>query len=290
MADNDDEDSSSEEEEGGKKRKSDEGGGGAPGWMTTFSDLMSLLLTFFVLLVSMSHFDPAQMDKVMGSLSRAFSQEKVPLLPTGASFFKNKSAVEATLQLMRQLLDVKEVVVTQAGEFIEIRIPERFIFYPNRARLREKQEVLSRFVQGLLNLPEQEQDYELQIEGLLDTSKVGHYAVQSQSTSKEEMQDLEKGTEKENLEYLAKELDLIPENSAGKKGNVSRRKHSLAAKVPLIISRLSNIVDYMGDKKLARYRFVLLVKPEEEQDLPDDIIFRLRVHWSGNQQKSPFKE
>ncbi|OGG03507.1 MAG: hypothetical protein A3F83_09115 [Candidatus Glassbacteria bacterium RIFCSPLOWO2_12_FULL_58_11] len=41
---------------------------GPPAWLTTFSDLMSLLLTFFILLVSMSSMDPELFDKAAGSL------------------------------------------------------------------------------------------------------------------------------------------------------------------------------------------------------------------------------
>ncbi|MFW5671276.1 MAG: flagellar motor protein MotB, partial [Acetivibrio ethanolgignens] len=33
-----------------RKKKEESGGGGSPAWMATFSDLMNLLLCFFVLL------------------------------------------------------------------------------------------------------------------------------------------------------------------------------------------------------------------------------------------------
>ena len=41
---------------------------GAPAWLTTFSDLMSLLLCFFVLIVSMSSVDPQEFNKASGAL------------------------------------------------------------------------------------------------------------------------------------------------------------------------------------------------------------------------------
>ena len=46
------------------KKKPEEQEPGAPGWMTTFADLMSLLLTFFVLLLS---FSTMEEKKVKGS-------------------------------------------------------------------------------------------------------------------------------------------------------------------------------------------------------------------------------
>ncbi len=43
----------------------------APNWMTTFSDLMSLLLTFFVLLLSMASLDQQRVKEALGSLRGA---------------------------------------------------------------------------------------------------------------------------------------------------------------------------------------------------------------------------
>ncbi len=40
-----------------RKKQAEDEGGGAPEWMVTFSDCMTLLLTFFVLLLSFSTFD-----------------------------------------------------------------------------------------------------------------------------------------------------------------------------------------------------------------------------------------
>lgn len=46
---------------------------GAPAWMATFSDLMNLLLCFFVLLFSMSSVDAEKFEQVVASLSSSFS-------------------------------------------------------------------------------------------------------------------------------------------------------------------------------------------------------------------------
>ena len=53
--------------------KKESGGGGSPGWMTTFSDLMSLLLTFFILLYSMSSVDDEKFQNVSNSLKGALA-------------------------------------------------------------------------------------------------------------------------------------------------------------------------------------------------------------------------
>lgn len=45
---------------------------GAPAWMATFSDMCTLLLTFFILLLSFSKTETATQDAAMGSLRNAF--------------------------------------------------------------------------------------------------------------------------------------------------------------------------------------------------------------------------
>ncbi|MCR5683848.1 MAG: OmpA family protein [Lachnospiraceae bacterium] len=56
-----------------KKKKEEGGGGGAPAWMATFSDLMNLLLCFFVLLFSMSSVEESKWEQVVASMTSAFS-------------------------------------------------------------------------------------------------------------------------------------------------------------------------------------------------------------------------
>ncbi len=54
-----------------RKPKSEDEGPGAPEWMVTFSDCMTLLLTFFVLLLSFSSFD----DNVFRKLKVLFAED-----------------------------------------------------------------------------------------------------------------------------------------------------------------------------------------------------------------------
>ena len=62
------------------KKKQEEAPAGSPAWMATFSDLMNLLLCFFVLLFSMSSVDAAKFNEVVASLQSTFS-----ILPAGGS-------------------------------------------------------------------------------------------------------------------------------------------------------------------------------------------------------------
>jgi chemotaxis protein MotB len=49
---------------------------GTPAWVVTFGDLMSLLLCFFVLLLSFSEMDKAKYKEVAGSLAKAFGVQR----------------------------------------------------------------------------------------------------------------------------------------------------------------------------------------------------------------------
>ncbi len=49
---------------------------GAPGWIMTFSDLMSLLLAFFVLLFSFSEIDKQKYKQLSGSMKNAFGVQR----------------------------------------------------------------------------------------------------------------------------------------------------------------------------------------------------------------------
>lgn len=55
------------------KRKEETPPAGAPAWMATFSDLMNLLLCFFVMLFSMSTLEEAKLAELVASMNNAIS-------------------------------------------------------------------------------------------------------------------------------------------------------------------------------------------------------------------------
>jgi len=70
------------------KKRREEAKKGAPEWMTTFSDLMNLLLCFFVLLFSMSTIDESEYEK----LKQSFKNDYTSFLDGGMSILDNSSA------------------------------------------------------------------------------------------------------------------------------------------------------------------------------------------------------
>lgn len=55
------------------KKRQEDASPGSPAWMSTFSDLMNLLLCFFVMLFSMSTMDEAKLKEVVASMNNSFS-------------------------------------------------------------------------------------------------------------------------------------------------------------------------------------------------------------------------
>jgi len=61
-----------DEEDSGQKKDD----AGAPAWVMTFADLMSLLMCFFVLLLSFSEMDVAKYKQIAGSMREAFGVQR----------------------------------------------------------------------------------------------------------------------------------------------------------------------------------------------------------------------
>lgn len=71
-----------------RKKKEDAPAPGSPAWMATFSDLMNLLLCFFVLLFSMSSVDTAKFNEMAQSFASTFS-----IFEAGGAFFGDGNLV-----------------------------------------------------------------------------------------------------------------------------------------------------------------------------------------------------
>lgn len=54
----------------------EEGGGGIPAWVMTFADLMSLLMCFFVLLLSFAEMDAMRFKQIAGEMAKAFGVQR----------------------------------------------------------------------------------------------------------------------------------------------------------------------------------------------------------------------
>lgn len=87
------------------RRKKQEGPAGSPAWMNTFSDLMNLLLCFFVLLFSMSTIDQEKFEEVVRSLQSTFS-----IFDGGGSSFTDGVLISSGVSQLAELNDFYELM------------------------------------------------------------------------------------------------------------------------------------------------------------------------------------
>jgi len=107
-----------------KLSQTDEGGGHGPGWIMTFADLMSLLMTFFVLLLSFSEMDAAKYKQVAGSMEKAFGVQrliKTNESPKGVSIIAKEFAPGKPQPTMDVVL--RQQTTNENQEYIELLDP-----------------------------------------------------------------------------------------------------------------------------------------------------------------------
>ena len=144
---------------------------GAPKWVVTFGDLMSLLLCFFVLLLSFSEMDRQKYKQVAGSLEKAFGvqrKNRVMEIPKGMKVIAKDFDQEAIATRIKEdlgreiehivkesLSDLKEQIVLESGENeVIIRLMGESTFDSGSADIRSQLKPLLRKVGGILKTSE----------------------------------------------------------------------------------------------------------------------------------------
>jgi chemotaxis protein MotB len=104
---------------------------GAPAWMVTFGDLMSLLLCFFVLMLSFSEMESNKYRVVSGSLKNAFGiQRKKPVFesPKGqkmiAKEFDQAIVLIKVQDVVDPILNELEDEFQEFREFVDVSVEE----------------------------------------------------------------------------------------------------------------------------------------------------------------------
>ena len=131
----------------GKKKKEEEKAEGAPGWMVTYGDMMSLLLTFFVLIVSFSSIQEAKFKNAMGSLQGALGfMPKQTAVQKNLSFYKNAMGSAQIDEMIDEVQGMKseiaemelqgQVKVTMTEKGAHIVISDPLLFDLGKAELK----------------------------------------------------------------------------------------------------------------------------------------------------------
>lgn len=130
-----------------RRKKQAAGASKVPPWLITFSDLMTLLLTFFVLLVSMAAIDERSKRDVLGSVARQFGFGEVILNPTappgmlGPVEPGRMDLPEDDLEPLRDRVfdDSTKDLSFQENKYVQIfSISDEVLFRPGSTELSEK--------------------------------------------------------------------------------------------------------------------------------------------------------
>jgi chemotaxis protein MotB len=100
---------------------------GSPAWMATFADLMSLLMCFFVLLLSFAEMDVEKFKQIAGSMKLAFgvqSQLELEDIPKGTSVvateFSPGKTEDTIVDTIQQITDQPQEPELRVGESQEV--------------------------------------------------------------------------------------------------------------------------------------------------------------------------
>ena len=141
------------------RKKNEDAKKGSPAWMATFSDMMNLLLCFFVLLFSMSTVDAEKFEMVIASLQSSFS-----ILPSGGSSIGEGDMVSAGISQLPELdaYFSNDTAQTDGDENTELETEEPSSeTAENAAELYEQQE-LAESEQMAENIQSMAQQYGIQ--------------------------------------------------------------------------------------------------------------------------------
>lgn len=155
---------------------------GAPKWMTTFSDMTTLLLTFFVLLLSMANFDKQKIEQVFGVLAGGSGvltapgttpmseQNIVARKALEQSIEKTKEKIEKSMKEFVQAQNLEKMMsVIKTDKGISIRVMDSVFFSPGSSELLPAARPI---LDKIINITE-DTPYNVNIEGHTDDTPVG---------------------------------------------------------------------------------------------------------------------
>lgn len=176
-----------------KKTNQDSGGGGE--WLTTYADLMTLLLTFFVLLYSFSTVDAIKFKEISWSLAKALGGKTgvinnggnvgpVPINQNPGEGIKDNSNIGKNEGEVQQIFDqvnkeIKEknldtkIQIKEDLRGVIIELQEKILFDPGRADIKDQsKQTLSKIADIIKKYPN-----EILVEGHTDNIPIntGYY-------------------------------------------------------------------------------------------------------------------
>lgn len=152
-----------------RKKKTDSGGGGAS-WMETYSDMVTLLLTFFIMLYAMSTIDSQKYAAIVASFSKAMNPEayyqqmedeklQEAVVTIDEDVEETSDELDMLYTLLKQYVEESEleqqVYVSKAEEYVFIRFSDSVTFRGYSDILEQSgKEILDVLAEGLESVDE----------------------------------------------------------------------------------------------------------------------------------------
>lgn len=163
------------------KEKKCECEAGAPAWVVTFGDLMSLLMTFFVLLLSFSTMEkPKELEEAVIAIRGAFGvmPENLTMVQINPMPVRMKRLPKEAKETARELAE--EIQIAGQSENVKLQfddtgalkidLPEEVLFEPGQATLKQESFL---FLSGLSEILAEIPDVFFDVQGHSDNTPVG---------------------------------------------------------------------------------------------------------------------
>jgi len=164
-----------------------------PEWLAAFGDLMSLLLCFFVLLLSMSSMDAKKVSEAIGSLSGAMSvleggtktEISHKQMQSAVQVSTNEETAQAVNRVAQAVLDANEMMekghgptisVEEGQEGFVIKLPASLLFKSGSAKI-ENDDALLFLKRIALIIGELPNDMHVSVQGHTDNRGPGSKSI-----------------------------------------------------------------------------------------------------------------
>ena len=148
-----------------KKLVPDRGGEGMNplGWMMTYSDVMTLLLLFFIVSIATSNLGPWESREMQAGLMRVFLKED-----TAVGF------MDLSQELEEAVSQITETVISSQSQEVEVEFTNTALFRTGSATLRPRAYAILDRVADLVLRQEYRDFYLLQVEGHTDDRPISN--------------------------------------------------------------------------------------------------------------------
>lgn len=165
-----------------RRRRQEESSGGAPEWLTTYSDMMTLLLCFFVLLFSFSSVDAEKFQSIMksfqggtGVLSGGTTLDVLPNPDQDQDELNVDSELEDLKEYLEEYADTlglgDRIIILPEERGIIIRFMDNVFFDSGSADIKKESFEILKSIAEILNR-EEFSNRQIKIEGHTDSDPI----------------------------------------------------------------------------------------------------------------------